>query len=267
MGSGGVNRGLYDFTLNKWMIYADASNIYVNGNAETATTLSSTLVVGKGGTGTTTAPTQGGIIYGASASAYGCTAAGTSGYILKSNGTGAPTWLAQSSIAAGSATKDGSGNTITSYYLPKANVNGTANYVPKFTAANTIGNSRITDDGTTITLNSSTLIKATNSNYCDGLRICPATNNGWGIIYFSALSTSTSGTHDGGWLVGRMGANAGAGVINDFTIEHNSSSAKGLTIHKADASMTLYGSKFNLANKAVSFVYNSTDKCIEFTFA
>ena len=33
MGSGGVNRGLYDFTLNKWMVYADASNVYLNGNA------------------------------------------------------------------------------------------------------------------------------------------------------------------------------------------------------------------------------------------
>lgn len=203
MGSGGVNRGLYDWTLGKWMVYADATTVHLNGNAATAT----------------------------------------------------------------SATKDGSGNTITSYYLPKANVSGTANYVPKFTATNTIGNSRIIDDGTAITLNSSTLIKATTSNYCDGLRICPATDNSWGIIYFSAQSTSTSGTHDGGWLVGRMGINAGAGVINDFTIEHNSSAAKGLTIHKADASMTLYGPKFNLANKAVSFVYNSTDKCIEFTFA
>lgn len=38
MGSGGVNRGIYDFTLDKWMIYANASNVYLNGNAETATT-------------------------------------------------------------------------------------------------------------------------------------------------------------------------------------------------------------------------------------
>ena len=53
MGSGGVNRGLYDFTLNKWMVYADSNKIYLNGNAETATTLSSTLTADKGGTGHT----------------------------------------------------------------------------------------------------------------------------------------------------------------------------------------------------------------------
>lgn len=38
MGSGGVNRGVYDYTLDKWMVYADASNVYLNGNATTATT-------------------------------------------------------------------------------------------------------------------------------------------------------------------------------------------------------------------------------------
>jgi hypothetical protein len=54
--------------------------------------------VSKGGTGTTAAPTQGGIIYGASATQYGCTAAGTSGQILKSNGSSAPTWVNLSSL-------------------------------------------------------------------------------------------------------------------------------------------------------------------------
>lgn len=45
MGSGGVSRGLYDFTLNKWMIYADASNIYVNGNSSTATKLATARTI------------------------------------------------------------------------------------------------------------------------------------------------------------------------------------------------------------------------------
>jgi hypothetical protein len=53
---------------------------------------SGTLVVGRGGTGTTSAPSQGGIIYGSTTSAYGSTAAGTSGQVLQSNGTSAPTW-------------------------------------------------------------------------------------------------------------------------------------------------------------------------------
>ena len=61
----------------------------ISGNAANVT---GTVAVGNGGTGTTTAPTQGGIIYATSSSAYASTGAGTSGQILQSNGTGAPTW-------------------------------------------------------------------------------------------------------------------------------------------------------------------------------
>lgn len=50
------------------------------------------LKVGNGGTGTSTPPKSGGIIYGASTSAYGCINAGTTGQFLLSGGSGAPTW-------------------------------------------------------------------------------------------------------------------------------------------------------------------------------
>jgi hypothetical protein len=49
------------------------------------------LPVANGGTNATSV-SQGGIIYGASTSAYASTAAGTSGQLLRSNGTSAPTW-------------------------------------------------------------------------------------------------------------------------------------------------------------------------------
>lgn len=51
-----------------------------------------TLPVGNGGTGTAVAPTQGGVAFGTTTSAYATTAAGISGYLLKSNAAGAPTW-------------------------------------------------------------------------------------------------------------------------------------------------------------------------------
>ena len=51
-----------------------------------------TLPTSCGGTGTDTAPTQGGVIYASSNAKYASTAAGTSGQFLKSNGNGAPTW-------------------------------------------------------------------------------------------------------------------------------------------------------------------------------
>jgi hypothetical protein len=53
---------------------------------------STALGVAEGGTGITTVPTNGGILYGASSSALGYSAAGTSGNVLLSGGTGAPTW-------------------------------------------------------------------------------------------------------------------------------------------------------------------------------
>ena len=37
VGSGGVNHGIYSRLLDKWMMYGDASNVYLNGNATTAT--------------------------------------------------------------------------------------------------------------------------------------------------------------------------------------------------------------------------------------
>ena len=58
----------------------------------------STVPVTKGGTGATAAPTQGGVIYATSTSAYASTAAGTSGQVLTSNGASAPTWSSTASI-------------------------------------------------------------------------------------------------------------------------------------------------------------------------
>ena len=72
----------------------------INNGATDAMTISSTgivslgtaLAVGSGGTGIATAPTAGSIVYGASTTAQGYTAAGTSGQVLISGGTGSPTW-------------------------------------------------------------------------------------------------------------------------------------------------------------------------------
>ena len=52
VGSGGTNHGVYSLKLNKWIIYADSSNVYCNGNAINVT---GTVTVGHGGTGSTSA--------------------------------------------------------------------------------------------------------------------------------------------------------------------------------------------------------------------
>lgn len=62
---------------------ADASSIGVSG----------ILPVANGGTGTSTGPVAGGIIYGKTTAAYACTAAGTAGQLLVSNGANVPGWI------------------------------------------------------------------------------------------------------------------------------------------------------------------------------
>lgn len=54
IGTGGVNRGIYDYKLAKWIVQVNNSAGYFKGNADTATTLSQTLAADKGGTGETT---------------------------------------------------------------------------------------------------------------------------------------------------------------------------------------------------------------------
>lgn len=59
--------------------------------------------------------------YTSNTNIYAPTSVGTSGYILKSGGSGAPSWVSQSSLSVGSATKatqDGNGKVISSTYLP-----------------------------------------------------------------------------------------------------------------------------------------------------
>jgi hypothetical protein len=60
-------------------------------NGTAAPAFGVTAIVG-GGTNSTATPTAGAVPYG-TGTAYAFTVAGTSGYILKSNGSGAPTWL------------------------------------------------------------------------------------------------------------------------------------------------------------------------------
>ena len=144
--------------------------------------------------------------------------------------------------------------------LPSA---GTTNKLLKFTGNYQANSSNITDDGSTITLGSKVVVQGNGGSYNEGIRILPA-SNGWSNIFFSG-DASTSGTHNGGWLIGRRGtAGNFAGDIGDFTIENNESNGSGLTLHK-NGNMTLYGNTINIAKK-VQLFYNSTDKSLDFIF-
>ena len=97
-----------------------------------ATGVTGTLPIAKGGTNSTATPTNGGVIYG-TGTAYAVTAAGTSGYILKSNGASAPTWLQTLPIANG-----GTGAiTLAGANLPVTNVANTFTGTQTFSGTST----------------------------------------------------------------------------------------------------------------------------------
>ena len=70
------------------------------GQVSLTTTVTGTLPITNGGTGQASALTQYGLVYGASATAMGITAAGTTGQVLIATTSGAPTWGSVPSTAA-----------------------------------------------------------------------------------------------------------------------------------------------------------------------
>jgi len=87
---------------------ADSGDITTPGIINAATlNPTNALAVNKGGTGSLAAAVLGGVVYGASATAYGSTAAGTAAQVLKSAGAAPPVWgqVAATELSA-TGTKD-----------------------------------------------------------------------------------------------------------------------------------------------------------------
>ena len=95
-GALGYSSGAFSYgtgSVQRVVVNLDESQTLTNKTLSTSSVWNGTTVaVGYGGTGSNTAPTQGGVIYATSTSAYASTAAGTANQILVSNGTSAPTW-------------------------------------------------------------------------------------------------------------------------------------------------------------------------------
>lgn len=114
-------------------------------------------------------------------------------------------------------------------------IKGTSNAIPKFTSANSIGDSVITQDNyNNITVSGKMIVKSSGStssnSYNEGIRILPA-SNGWSELFFSN-DQSTVGTHANGWILGKRGASGStSGNAGDFTIETNGSTGTGLTLY------------------------------------
>lgn len=137
---------------------------------------------------------------------------------------------------------------------------GTANYIPKFTASGTIGNSAITDNGTTVSLVSRAL-SGTSATFTSTLTANDATING-GILLISSLAggadllMNRTNTSNGSsitlltdavekWNIGLRSA----GTTDNFFIYNSNLLANSLTISNTNNAAT-----FSSSVTATSFV-------------
>ena len=111
---------------------AGSSSITTLGTVTSGTWNGTNIALGNGGTNATLTATAGGIIY-STASAMAISTAGTSGYLLTSGGTGAPTWTNPSTLTVSSASSATTATTAT-------NLSGTTTYsIPYQTGSATTG--------------------------------------------------------------------------------------------------------------------------------
>ena len=117
-----------------------------------------TLGTAYGGTGNTSY-TTGGVVYvdGSNPKKLLSTAAGTSGYLLKSGGTGAPTWVDPGTLTVAAAAKDGDGNVIKTTYL-------------KLTGGNVTGPVSFGDSVSIDDLNAGTLVVTGNASFTNNIQ-------------------------------------------------------------------------------------------------
>lgn len=214
-------------TLNNWK---GTSNIVTVGTISSGTWQGTSIKVGYGGTGTTTAPTKGGVIYASSTSAYASTAAGTSGYLLQSGGGNAPSWInaTNSNTASTIVKRDSSGNfsagTIT------AALSGNA------TTATTLATSRT----------------------IDGINFNGSTN----IVHYGTCSTAAA-TVAKTVAVSGFVLEVGATATVKFSYT-NSASNPTLNVNSTGAKPIYYNgaaitAAYLVANRVYTFVYDGTN--------
>ena len=140
-------------------------------------TMAGTLAIANGGTNGSASPTSGAVAYG-TGTAYGFTAAGTTGQVLTSAGASSPTWTSQSALSVGSAT------TATNI------ASGAANQIPyqtgsgatSFITAPSVSSTYLQWNGTSFTWASA------------GSAITVSNDTASSTSYYPLFATATSGT-------------------------------------------------------------------------
>ncbi len=196
------------------VLTSDASG---NGTWTTAASAPVTSVSGSG-SGISVAPTTGAVVVSntgvtSATAGTGIGVSGATGAVTFSN-TGVTSLTAGSGISLSGST---GAVTITDTNVAGVTGSGTANYVPKFTAASSIGNSQIVDNGTTVGIGGSASgqkLMVLGDAYVQsnlGAGVSPSSNmgvRGYGSaygVYGEGPSYGVSGTSTGGAGIGVYG--------------------------------------------------------------
>lgn len=144
---------------------------------------SGVLPISRGGTGNSAPAAIGGIVYGASSTSLS-TVAGSSGQVLTSNGSVAPTWVNPSTLSVGHATTADSANSATTAgsattatTAGSATTAGTATTAGKWTTARTI---TLTGDVT----GSTTIDGSANVTIATSANVTGATGGGTDRVFY-----------------------------------------------------------------------------------
>ena len=193
-----LNKSGNAITLQTSLTSTTAATLTGNSTSPISIGVTGTLPTSNGGTGNTSY-NAGGVVYADNSSPKKLlsTAAGTSGYLLKSGGTGAPTWVDPGTLtvaAATKATQDGDGNVIKTTYL-------------KLTGGNVTGPVSFGDSVSIDDLNAGTLIVTGNSSFTNNAQF--NTINGV-AVGSSPKFTDTTYAFDNGYSASN---NKGATVL------------------------------------------------------
>ena len=189
------------------------------GKVNLTSAISGTLPVANGGTGQSIALTQYGVIYGASTTAMGVTAAGATGQVLVGNTSAAPSWSTLSSLAVSSISFGSTGLTPSTATTGAVTVAGTlavANGGTGLTSTPTNGALLI---GNATGYTSATLTAGTAISVTNGAGSITIANTG--VTSFSAGSTGltpSTATTGAVSLAGTLGVGyGGTGTATAFT--------------------------------------------------
>ncbi len=178
-----------------------------------------TLAVANGGTNGTATPTAGAVAYG-TGTAYGFTAAGTTGELLTSATAGTPTWTAQSAITAGNATN--AANIGTTLQTTSAST-----FYPTFVPSNTTSTGQAADVATglsyvptTNTLSATTFSGALSGNATSASTVGTTATSTSGTDYLLFV-TSSANSNQGVQLNSSVSVNPNTATITATTFSGN----------------------------------------------